>query len=141
MRIVKWLCLALFTAMVFNLLHGQQNRLNTEITGEALKVAVPNPIDLQADWLTFFETDGEVLEARIQKVQDLLDSFHTELETTEEIREAETQIKEFQSHLESLILLKNQVIEQPSIVWLPKTSYSLDDYLEISDNIRYQLQK
>lgn len=103
---------------------------------EFIEETAPNPIDLQPEWNTYFEVNEPVLIERTAEVKTVLDSLHNQLEILEEKQEAEKRIKEFHSHLQSLILLKQHVIQKPDLAWLPKTSYTLNDYLEISDRIR-----
>lgn len=132
----KRVLFVLFLTLISTPLHGIGEQTNSETSHETVEVHTPNPIDLQANWLTYFEVNREMLEKRVKDVNNILDSFKAQLETPEEKQEAESLLKEFQSHLESLMLLKKQELEKPSLAWLPKKSYSLDDYIVISDQIR-----
>lgn len=125
-----------FAFFLFNSLNGQESQLKIKDLNEAAEINIPNPIHLQPEWLTYFDVDYKTLEKRIQSTQSLLNTIQKQLETTEEKQEAETRIKEFQSRLESLLLIKEQVVKQPLLTWLPKSSYSLKDYLNVSDQIR-----
>lgn len=101
-------------------------------------VKTPNPTNLEPKWYSYFDVENEALDERIEKVRHLLEEYYSLLPISEEATEAKTQVSRFFSYLDSLQAIKKQKVEMPLMAWLPKESYSLSDYIKLSDKI-YQL--
>lgn len=120
--------------MIAPSLYGQNNHVAGQ--EEQVEVDQIDPTALSADWLIYFDVEQPLLEERLQEIQTLLTSLLSSIEDPEAKATAEKQINEFNSYLHSLIQLKKQELEKPNLAWLPKLSYTLDDFLAISDSIR-----
>lgn len=129
----RWILLS-FVLMVGSLVAIDDQSNNGS---SAIEVATkpPNPLDIEPNWLSYFEIKGEELEKRIQEVKDELKNFDSHLKNSE-IEKSQKSLHKFYSSLNSIALLNKQEVKSPSIKWLPKDSYSLEDYMEISDRIR-----
>ncbi len=131
-----------YLTLVFSIFLLPLNAITSSFNGrsqeEVAEVELPNPLNLQANWPQYFNVDEDEFDARVASLSSLLQDFYEQLETQEEKEEAARAIQNITLHLESLKHLKQQVVEAPKLelAWIPKSSYQLDEYIEISGQIR-----
>ncbi len=131
-KIQSLLFLSLF--LLLNGLYGGESSEDQQNKSE--EVQTPAVLQLDPNWYAYFDVEPEGLPKRVEEVKSLLEAFRSQLESPEDLQQAEKRIREFDYHLDSLLLLKSQNIENPVLAWLPKEAYSFADYIEISDKIR-----
>lgn len=109
---------------------------NEQSQASSNEMMTPDPMKLDPHWKDYFETDQKTLEKRTEALNELLALYVEKLESKEEKIKAQNLVKQIDSQLKSLIHLKIKPQEKPTPSRLIKNSYSLEDYLELSDSIR-----
>lgn len=95
-----------------------------------------NPANLKSNWWSLFETIQETSNDPARSFDELLSSLTNQLEDEEDKNAAQRSIKQINTNIESLIAVKRQYASKPVIAWIPKTKYSLSEYIALSDQVR-----
>ncbi len=98
------------------------------------EIPVPQPMNLTPNWSDFL---NENIEERTHAILQHIESYAPLFHSPQETQKFNKRSAEIASQLIVLTYLNKNKIEKPaSQVWLPKESYTLHEYIQISDIIR-----
>ncbi len=99
-------------------------------------IQAPSPVDLRTDWRDYFGHKASVLRASFDAFKNQVNASVSKIEDEDTRKHAEQLIAEISARFESLQNLRNKTFEEPVYVWIPKESYSIEEYLDKAQQVR-----
>jgi len=69
--------------LIFSSLHSNENHNATQLD-TVIEIGPPNPINLNPEWLSYFQIENATLNQRNQEIKTLINSLYSQLEIAEE---------------------------------------------------------